>query len=79
MSKVVAALRRRGWKPEWLEIDRSAHTFNIEHPSITKEQSIEFYNEIFQGIGKEVLDLDEDTEKLVAELVALSSSKKKEE
>ena len=56
-SKVIAAIRKRGWKVEWLEIDYEKKSFNINHPSITKHQVIAFYEEIFLGIGKEVLEL----------------------
>lgn len=77
-SKLRAAMQRRRWKWEWLSIDLKNHVFNIDHHSITKEQTIRFYNEIFQGIGKEVLEHDDAAKAIIKDMVAVEDREKKD-
>lgn len=55
-SKVASAMKKRRWKMEWLSIDLANHVLNIEHSSITEDEALDFYEEVFSSIGKEVLE-----------------------
>lgn len=51
---ILGACEKRKWKPEWIDIDLEAQTVNIDHSSITKEQTIEFFEEVFALAGAEL-------------------------
>ena len=57
LGKIRDALEKRGWSWDWLEVDLENHVLNLVHPSITREESIDFYDEIFEGYER-MIDFD---------------------
>lgn len=43
--------KKRGWKMEWIDIDIEAQTINIDHSLITKEDTMNFFHEVFALAG----------------------------
>lgn len=51
LSTIQKLLEARNWDIEWLDIDLENLNINIDHPSITKKDAIEFFDELFETIG----------------------------
>lgn len=56
LNVILRACEKRKWKLEWIDIDLEAQTVNINHSSITKEQMIEFFEEVFALVGAELVE-----------------------
>lgn len=54
LSIILKACEKRKWKLEWLDINFAAQTIDIDHPSITKEQVVDFFHEVFALAGAEL-------------------------
>ena len=60
LTTIQVMLEKRDWELEWLEIDLENHTLNINHPSVSKEDAVEFFTELFEKIGGSGVRLLED-------------------
>lgn len=50
-TTIQVLLEKRGWELEWLEINLDTFSLDINHPSISREEATEFFNELFERIG----------------------------
>lgn len=50
-ARIKEALEKRGWSLDWLTINQEKKILNIDHPSITEEEAVLFYEEVFDKKG----------------------------